>query len=156
MNVLSINSAKGAGPATAGGAKDTKEVKDAGKEVKEAMGMGVMMASSNKDSRRIKELIEKTSELEERVGRNTNDLQKLKDVKERQKHLANLIDKKADIEALKKLQSELDTSNQTMAENKHEIGGIKKLLDAMPSFDRLEKMIIEQGKRVGENESRIG
>ena len=67
----------------------------------------MMPQPSSKDSKKIKELIDKISDVEERVGRNTQDLQKLKDVKEKQKHLANLIDKKADIEALKKLQAEL-------------------------------------------------
>lgn len=72
-----------------------------------------MMApqASNKDSKRIKELMDKISDVEERVGRNTQDLQKLKDVKEKQKHLANLIDKKADLELLKKLQAELGKVN---------------------------------------------
>ena len=36
------------------------------------------------------------SDLEERVGRNTQDIQKLKDVKEKLKQLASVIDKKAD------------------------------------------------------------
>ena len=118
---------------------------------------------SSKDSKKIKELIDKISDVEERVGRNTQDLQKLKDVKEKQKHLANLIDKKADLEVLKKLQSELgkigvrvDASNTTIGENKKEIGGLKKIIEAMPSFDRIQKQQFEQGKKINENESRIG
>lgn len=45
------------------------------------------------------------SDLEERVGRNTQDIQKLKDVKDKLKQLAGVIDKKAEQESLKKLSS---------------------------------------------------
>lgn len=74
-----------------------------------------------------------------------------------------MIDKKADLEVLKKLQSELgkigvrvDASNTTIGENKKEIGGLKKIIEAMPSFDRIQKQQFEQGKKINENESRIG
>ncbi len=63
----------------------------------------MMPPMPNKDSKKIKELLEKTSELDEKVNRNTSDLQKLKDLRDKQKHLATLIDKKADIEGLKRM-----------------------------------------------------
>lgn len=136
INVLSVQSAKGGGGAPgAAGAPPA--------DGKEAPPPPMMMPqTSSKDSKRIKELIDKMGDLEERVGRNTTDLQKLKDVKEKQKHLAALIDKKGDIDLIKKLQSELDASNTTIGDNRKDIISLKKQIEAMPSFDRLEKSIL--------------
>lgn len=80
VNVLSVQNASGKGGAPG----------------KEGAAPLVLPTMGGKDNKKIKELQDKMSDLEERVGRNTQDVQKLKDVKEKFKQLATVIDKKAD------------------------------------------------------------
>ena len=128
INVMSVNQAGG------GGGK--------------AAAMPVP-SGGGKESKKIKELAAALSDIEERVSRNSQDVQKFKDIKERHKQLEEQVDAKADLEGLKNLMAKVEPLSGGLEAAQKELTGIKKLLEDQESITSLERTVMEQGKKQG-------
>ena len=129
INVMSVNQAGGGGG-------------------KAAAAMPVP-SGGGKESKKIKELAAALSDIEERVSRNSQDVQKFKDIKERHKQLEEQVDAKADLEGLKNLMAKVESLSGGLEAAQKELTGIKKLLEDQESITSLERTVMEQGKKQG-------